>query len=92
MRVGLFLSREDGAVSKVLDVDGLARSYQHLTACHVVDRRFRAVIHKVLSMQSCGNPHRVEQLLHLASDRFVMAVEGIAGTALTSCLSVACSG
>jgi hypothetical protein len=43
-------------------------------------------------MQSCGNPHRVEQLLHLASDRFVMAVEGIAGTALTSCLSVACSG
>jgi len=37
MRIGLFLSREEGAVSEVVDVGALASNYSHLTTVKVYD-------------------------------------------------------
>lgn len=41
MKVGLFLSRDDGTISEAVDVDALARKYSHLTVCKVYDNFFR---------------------------------------------------
>lgn len=37
MRIGLFLSREDGAVSETVDLDSLAKEYPHLATAKVYD-------------------------------------------------------
>jgi len=41
MRTGLFLSREDGIISSIVDVDLLAREFSHLPAVKVYDSFFR---------------------------------------------------
>lgn len=41
MRIGLFLSRDDGRVSRTVDVDALAKEYAHLAATKVYDNFFR---------------------------------------------------
>ncbi len=41
-RTGLFLSRADGAISSVIDVDEVGASYPHLTAVEVLDDFFSA--------------------------------------------------
>jgi heterodisulfide reductase subunit A-like polyferredoxin/coenzyme F420-reducing hydrogenase delta subunit len=41
VRVGLFLSRDDGRISETVDVDLLAREYAHLPVARVYDNFFR---------------------------------------------------
>lgn len=41
MRTGLFMSRDDGSISKTVDVDMLAGRYSHLPVCKVYDSFFR---------------------------------------------------
>lgn len=41
MRIGLFLSRDDGKISETVDVDKIAEDYSHLPVCKVYDNFFK---------------------------------------------------